>query len=420
MPIACRMTKYLFLFLIICSTAYLFPDDPPEPIITEIKFEGLEKTKESYIQDILKRFTGIPEKSLDLHEVETVLEELQLFSEIKLSVEQGEDGSVFLFIRVKEKFFFLPIPFFMYSSDNGFMGGAFVMDTNAFGIRDNYLVGGIFSKNIQLAFMSYSRPSRDAAHPGFSVSASFIHRDREERNSKNRRVIEYDTMGGSANVSVSDKISRHSEIEAGLGYDYTNIDAGKSCLGYEKKLKSFHSFSLNGGWKASFPELNEWFMSSKSLSAGGEISFLTTGKTAESVNIRISIQKPLPITRLRAIMQYSGYFSHNVPLAFLPSQTVVGTTIMPEKFHSAKMAGINTGLEVGILKIKYVVFSAYALLEQFTGEDFDSSLVMDFGYSTGIKMYLKTFAFPAIALGVSHNIMENDLKFSVAIGVGEF
>ena len=414
------MLKYLFLFILVFQAAYLFPDAHTEKSVTEIRFEGLKKTKESYVQAVLERFTKIPEKSLDLHEVETVLEELQLFSEIKVSLERGENGKSFIHIKVKEKFFFLPIPFFMYSSDQGFMGGAFVIDTNAFGIRDNYLVGGVFSKNIQMALMAYSRPSRDAAHPGFSVGAAFTHRDREEKNSKDRKMIEYNTMGGSLNVAVSDKISRHSEIEAGVGYNYTNIDTGKSCRGYEDELKSFHAFSLNGGWKVSVPELNEWFMSSRSVSIGGETAFLTTGKIAGSSEARILIQKPLPVTRLRVLMLYSGYISRNVPLALLPSQAAVGTTIMPEKFHSAAMAGINTGLEAGIFKMKYFVISAYALVEQFLGEDFDSSFVMDFGYSTGIKVYLKTFAFPALSVGFSHNVTENNMKFSFAIGVGGF
>ena len=177
---------------------------------------------------------------------------------------------------------------------------------------------------------------------------------------------------------------------------------------------------MNGGWDFSVSELNEWFMSEKSVSLGGEITFLTTGKRAESAEVRIVIQKPLPVTRLRVLTQYAGYFSQNVPLVLLPSQMIVGTTIMPDKFHSAKMAGIDLGLEVGIYKMKYFVISAYGLLEQFLGEDFGGLPVMDFGYSTGIKVYLKSFAFPAIAVGVSHDITQNSLKFSAAIGVGGF
>ena len=413
--------KYIIpLLLILFFSTGIFPQDSAEPSVTEIRFEGLEKTKESYMKAVLERFSEVPAASLDLHEVETALEELQLFSEIKVTLEKDEKGKSFLSIKVKEKFSFLPIPFLMYSSDQGFMGGAFVMDTNAFGIRDNYLIGGVFSKNIQMALMAYSRPSLDAAHLGFSVGAAFTHRDREEMNSRDEKMLEYDTMGGSVNVSVSDKITKHSRIEAGLGYNYTHIDFNKKYSEYKEKLSSFHAFSLNGGWDFSVSELNEWFMSEKSVSLGGEITFLTTGKRAESAEVRIVIQKPLPVTRLRVLTQYAGYFSQNVPLVLLPSQMIVGTTIMPDKFHSAKMAGIDLGLEVGIYKMKYFVISAYGLLEQFLGEDFGGLLVMDFGYSTGIKVYLKSFAFPAIAVGVSHDITQNSLKFSAAIGVGGF
>ena len=411
---------FLLFFIIFSFVSEIFPQDLTEQAVTEIRFEGLKKTKESYMKAVLERFSKVPSSSLDLHEVETALEELRLFSEIKVTLEKDENGNSFLNIKVKEKFSFLPIPFLMYSSDQGFMGGAFVMDTNAFGIRDNYLVGGVFSKNIQMALMAYSRPSLDAAHPGFSVGGAFTHRDREEKNSRDEKMLEYDTMGGSVNVSVSDKITKRSKILVGLGYNYTHIDFDKKYSEYKEKLRSFHAVTLEGGWNFTVPELNEWFMSEKSVRIGGDVTFLTTGARARSFDAEITIQQPLPVTRLRVLTHYAGYYSKYLPLALLPSQMVVGTTIMPEKFHSAKMAGIDLGLEVGIYKMKYFVISAYGLLEQFLGEDFGGSPVMDFGYSTGIKVYLKNFAFPAISVGVSHDITQNSLKFSAAIGVGGF
>ena len=414
------LTVFLIFFIVLSFTTGVFPQESAEAPVTEIRFEGLKKTKESYMRTVLERFSKIPKNSLDLHEVETALEELKLFSEIKVTLEQDENGAFFLNIRVKEKFSFLPIPFLMYSSDQGFMGGGFVMDTNALGIRDNYLAGGVFSKNIQMALMAYSRPSLDRAHPGFSVGAAFTHRDREEKNSRDRKMLEYDTMGGSVDVSLSDRITKRSRLSVGLGYNYTHIGFKKKYSEYKEKLKSFHAVKLGGGWSFSVPELNEWFMSEKSVRINGDVSFLTTGGRAPSFDIEITIQQPLPVTRMRVLSHYAGYYSKYLPLALLPSQMVVGTTIMPEKFHSARMAGIDLGLEVGIFKMKYFVISAYGLLEQFLGDDFDGSPVMDFGYSTGVRVYLKMFAFPAISVGVSHDITRNSLKFSAAVGIGGF
>ena len=408
------------LFPCFCAFAEENQDVKDGSLVSAIKIEGLGRTKESYMLSVLEKYVGISESRINLQEVKVTLEELELFSETEVSIQKDGNGATVLFIKVKEKLSFIPIPFFMYSSSTGFMGGAFVMDTNAFGIRDNYVVGGVFSKNIQLALMAYSRPSRDIRHPGFTVGASFNHRDNEEKNLSGRKIFEYNAMGGSVYASVSDKITAHSKINAGLRYSYTNVNVNKKYSEYKEKVKSFHAVTPGVGWEASFSSLNEWFLSVKSFSIDGGVTVLTSGSCAESLGLKLSIQHPLPVTRLRVLTQYAIYLSNDLPIPLRPTQMVVGTTIMPDKFHGTKMGGADLGLEAGILNTKYVMFSAYGLLEQFAGEDFDGSFVMNFGYSTGLKMYLKKIAIPAIAVGVSHNLMQNEIKFSATIGMGGF
>ena len=411
---------FIPLFQCFCAFAEENQDVKNGALVSAVKIEGLGRTKESYMLSVLGKYAGIPESRIDLHEVKVTLEELELFSETEVSLKKDENGASVLFIKVKEKWSFIPVPFFMYSSSTGFMGGAFVMDTNAFGIRDNYVVGGVFSKNIQLALMAYSRPTRDIRHPGFTVGASFNHRDNEEKNLSGEKIFEYNAMGGSVYAAVSDKITAHSKINAGLRYSYTNAGVKKKYTEYKEKVKSFHAITPGVGWDVSFSSLNEWFLSVKSFSIDGAVTVLASGSCAESLGFKFTIQYPLPVTRLRVLTQYALYLSNNLPVPLRPTQMVVGTTIMPDKFHGTKMGGADFGLEVGILNTKFVMFSAYGLLEQFAGEDSDGSFVMNFGYSTGLKMYLKKLAIPAIAVGVSHNLMQNEIKFSATIGMGGF
>lgn len=237
---------YLVLFFLIITFLPCFSvfaeenqDVKNGALVSALKFEGLERTKESYMFAVLGKYVGTPESRIDLHEVKVTLEELELFSETEVSLKKDENGASVLFIKVKEKWSFIPVPFFMYSSSTGFMGGAFVMDTNAFGIRDNYVLGGVFSKNIQLALMAYSRPSRDIKHPGFTVGASFNHRDNEEKNLSGKKIFEYNAMGGSVYAAVSDKITAHSKINAGLRYNYTNAGVKKKYAEYKKKSNLF-------------------------------------------------------------------------------------------------------------------------------------------------------------------------------------
>ena len=395
--------------------------EPPAPVahpINEIKIVGLKKTRESYMQQVLKKYLGQDRNDIDLIDVETTLEEQGLFSEYEAALDYNEDGEMILLITVQEKISFIPLPFAMYSSNTGFMGGLMVMDTNAFGVKDNYVVGGVFSKSMQMGVMSFSKPSLSRTQPGFSVFATGSHRNNEFTDSNDDTVLEYMGIGATAGLTVTDKITEHSQLSAGLGYNFNYLDPDDDYPAYEDELETYHAFSLNGGWRVHFSTLNDWFLSDKTASINGTMTFSTTGKKTPSVTASASVQQPLPIARLRLLGNVSGYYSKNPAVVMCPSQNVVGTTIMPGNFHAEKMFGTTAGLEFGVAKLPIATLSVYGLYELFLSEDWNGSNLLNQGYSAGAKLYLKKIAFPAMALGFSHNLTKNKAKFSVALGVG--
>lgn len=388
-----------------------------ESLITRITFTGLKRTRESYMQAVLKKYHGIPAQKLDMGELETTLREQELFSEISAACEPSENGECVLHITVKEKIAFLPIPFAMYSSGTGFMGGLAVIDTNAFGVKDTYLLAGAFSSSMQTAITMFSKPSLSLDKPGFTASGMFMHRGNELHDGSDSCVLDYRTIGGGASVSLTDKLTEHTNASLGVRYAYTNISLDEGYAAYSDEFKTHHAFSATAGWNARFPQSNEWFLSAKSMMLAGDFTFFSTGGQAQSVSAQITIQQPFPITRLRFIFHGAGHLSHNAPFSMWESQSAVGTTIMPNDFASQRMLGLHTGFEFGIVKAKIATFSIYALYEQFFGEDFDGEGILNFGYSAGVKMYLSKIAFPALSLGISHNLSARTLKFSAVLGI---
>ena len=114
-------------------------------VITKINFDGLKRTKESYMQSELEEFLYQNADRSTLMQAKTKLTFSGLFSDIAVSYTQTSESEVSLDISVKEKISFLPVPFAMYTTSTGFMGGLVVMDMNAFGIKDMAMVGGFFS-----------------------------------------------------------------------------------------------------------------------------------------------------------------------------------------------------------------------------------------------------------------------------------
>lgn len=388
-----------------------------EARITRISFAGLKRTRESYMQTVLQKYLGIPARELDLGSVEVTLRDQGLFSEIAAVCEADGSGECTLRITVKEKISFLPIPFAMYSSGTGFMGGLAVIDTNAFGVRDTYLFGGAFSKSMQTAITMFSKPSLSLKKPGFNASALFVHSGSELHDGNDSLVLDYRTIGGKASVSLTDKLSEHMSAAIGARYAYTNVSLEEDYAAYASVFKTHHAFSATAEWSARFPEANEWFLSEKSIRLSGDLTFFSTGGNSQSMNAQFTFQQPLPAARLRILAKGAGHISRGEPFSMWESQAAVGTTIMPSDFASQKMLGIHLGVEFGIVKAKIATFSIYGLYEQFFGEDFDGSGILNFGYSAGVKMYLSKIAFPALSAGVSHNLSQRRLKFSAVFGI---
>ncbi|MDE5614200.1 MAG: hypothetical protein K2I74_06080, partial [Treponemataceae bacterium] len=126
--------KNLLCFAAVALASYAFGAE-----ITSVRFSGLKRTRESYMQKVLAQFVGADSDVLDLGEVETVLRSEGLFSEIAVSF--SEDGAT-IHVAVTEKWSFIPLPFCSYTND-GFMGGLILMDNNAFGQKNTLMVGGV-------------------------------------------------------------------------------------------------------------------------------------------------------------------------------------------------------------------------------------------------------------------------------------
>ncbi len=116
-----------------------------QTIVGEVKFDGLKKTKVSYLNRYLKLSKGAPFDSATLRSDVQSLENLQLFSEINYALSY-DSNSVFIVYTVKEKLTLLPL-------------------INFGGIRDNFF--------LQLGFTNYNWLGK-----GGRLSSHYMYYDR--------------------------------------------------------------------------------------------------------------------------------------------------------------------------------------------------------------------------------------------------
>lgn len=85
------------------------------------------------MQNTLERFLKTEDTPKNLHAIETALQAEGIFEKILIQPEQiPETGETQINITLKEKITFIPVPFAAVSNGK-FMGGAMVMNMNAFG-----------------------------------------------------------------------------------------------------------------------------------------------------------------------------------------------------------------------------------------------------------------------------------------------
>lgn len=402
--------------------------------ISKINFTGLKKTKESYIQNHYKSYLGKKNNEIDLHTLETELQQEGLFETIELSYSEIDENSVSLEINVKEKISFIPLPFASYSS-KGLSGGLIVMDTNAFGVKDMFMVGGMVSKYDLIGFAMFEQPPKENWIPGLSVFVSGGKstqkiKDLEDDDDK---VFEYKNIGFSTKLGLSEKIGKYSNVKTSIAYNFSNTDEdSKIILPINDSIKSG---SIGLSWTTSFSDWNGYFMSSKSLRIAGEIfrnfgldsnTNLTT-YTQEYYGM-LSIQQPFLSPRLR-LVGTAGFNlikpeeDKDLHLANYTNEGKVGITILPGEFRTNKIFETTAGFEFAIKKFSFGLLSFYGNYEFVWTDDFavkyDNKTKLEFmhGPNGGLRLYLSKIAFPAVALGVSYNVTKKYVQSSASIGI---
>lgn len=383
-------------------------------VITEIRVNGLKKTRQSHMQTLLKKYRDIPTDRLDLHDVETTLQQIGLFSESDVELRQSDDGNAVLVITVTEKLSFIPLPF-VAVMDGKFMGGGVIMDTNAFGVQQAFIVGGIFSSTTMMGIATYAKPSMGLTKPGFSVSGSGRKSHADVVTMDGDTVLKYDAIGFNARFALSDQLTEHSSASASVSYSQNAIDHDD---GYDYvAADSYKAVAVDASWRLSVADWNGWFLSSKGVEVGGGIRFYQNGDRAPAAAIHVDVEQPLFTPRLRFIGRAGGNWRHNDHISQLDGGSAVGVVILPDDFRSARLAGASGGFEFAFAKTRQMLFSVYANYQAVCAEDSDARLRLTHGISGGTKMYLSKVAFPALAFGVAYNVPLRLFKSSFSLGM---
>ena len=433
------MKKLLGIFCAVCLSFSLFAQEVENPdpqeiqieeteldqnlVVSKINFVGLKKTRDSYIQSKVEKFTGKPLAETDLHELETAIQLEGLFDDIHISTAQTSDTEAEITVSVKEKITFIPLPFAMASS-SGFMAGGVVMDTNAFGRKDNFMIGGFFSNSGKTGMASFSKPPKSNGIPGFSIFVSGGLSNPELVDLEEDTILKYKSIGFSGSLSLSEKLGEHFSISNSYGYRYLSTEADDDYPLFPEEKLHIGKVALSFGYSRS--DWNGVFMSTNFASVSAAAG-LTNSEDEDyrhpfGLSFAIGEQHPIFVDRLRMYQKISGYYGKKNHISDYKGQGAASVNILPGSFSTERIVGGNAGLEVAVAKFSWAMLSIYGdyqlvYTKKNTLLEDDDEYEFMHGPNGGVRFYLSKIAFPALSMGLAYNVTKNYWQFAAEMGV---
>ncbi|MBQ4378862.1 MAG: hypothetical protein II821_06670 [Treponema sp.] len=390
--------------------------------ITKINFTGLKKTRKSYMQSRVKKFIGEPLSEENMHDLETALQCEGLFNDIHIQTEKTSDTESEINISVKEKITFIPVPFAMYSN-SAFTAGGIVMDTNAFGRKDMFMVGGFFSKNNKSGLAAFSKNPGEHGIPGVALFFMGSKKSPEYNNLSDDTVVKFDALAFNVSISLSEKLSENITFSHGIGLKTSSTEEMSDYKGLCPESIKIGSTSLSLGYSKS--DWNGIFMSTNSAAISADFGFSNSDnkdlRYPMGFSFSIGEQHPIIWDRLRMYQKIAGFYGINNHIISYQSQSAGAVTILPGDLSTNRIIGGNAGFEFAIHKFKWGMISVYGDYQAVYVQDFTASNDGDYefeqGLNGGMRVYLAKIAFPALAMGVAYNATQNRAQFSASIGI---
>ena len=389
------------IFISLCSRIFAAP-------ITKFNFYGLKKTDQSYLQHTLEVFLQQEDTPETLHNIETVLQAEGIFEEILIHPEEiPQTGQTQINITLKEKITFIPVPFAAVSNGK-FMGGAIVMNMNAFGNKTMLMSGAMFSSTETMALFAISKQPETKNSLGYSLFTGFSRQKIRLANLRDEDFLELNHIGAKISVALQKKLSDSTMVSLGIG----------GSGGYVKQFEDKTSLTANlsGELNHGKNDWNGWFLNIRALKLSGEVHYDFFKNTPfQKAKGEIIFQHPLT-QRLRLCSSLSQSMANNASIIEWSGENSVGITILPTDFKSPNISGATAGLELALKKFNFGLISLYGNYQAVYAEDTDENFEFCQGVACGTRLYLSKIAFPAFALGVSRNFTTRDFFWSVSLG----
>jgi hypothetical protein len=401
--------------------AFIFAEESPNNTITSIRVTGLKRTKPIVIKYALEKFIGKDASKVDLTAVHAAIMDTGVVEPIAEGITDDPDGNgKVLDVQVREKWTFIPTPIGMVDSDGNWSIGAFLLDANTFGLRDQFVVGAMYGQAGWLGMASYTYTAEKDHVPDINISGSYSSKQITYATENNKTLMQFNRQSFKANLGASYPITNFFKAAFSISYlrnslveknnaDWWDKDPGFQpsnymAAGFTPRLILHHS-----SWDG-------YLLADQAASLDYSAYLGLEGSSFYSTSFR-GLYKGVIIPGFLYTAAGGATYISNDGFVLKPTISSFGVNIMPRNFSARSFVGGALGLEKYLYKFRWCTISLLASYQTLWAHTIFGETVFGHGPAGSIRLDLNRIAIPAMGFGVAYNVKAQEFQWFFNVGM---
>jgi hypothetical protein len=383
--------------------------------ITAVSVRGLKRTKPHVAEYPLQKFIGQDGMLLDFNDVHAAIIGTGILEPLSIGVEPAPDREgLVLVVDVREKWAFFPFPVFFMDSGGAMQGGGALMDANAFGLNDSFIVAGLYGNSGWLASVIYSYTPERKHLPGWSVMGMYGRQNQRDTDQHGAELRNYEGISIVGSLGIQYPATEYLTASASFSLSRQEVSDGDHPR--EVPDRDIFAGSINPSLELSRSHWDGFLLSQQRSSLGYALMLSPDYAPLHTFSVRGNYEWSIIPGFKASLSGGIRYIPHSLPV-LEASASAVGITILPNSFSAQNFAGASLGFEKYLYKFSQ---GTLAFLASYQGVYSYGPILgdqFDHGVSASVNFYLSRIAVPALGFGVSYNVAKDEHIGVFSIGM---
>ncbi|MDR2111065.1 MAG: hypothetical protein LBP32_07135 [Spirochaetaceae bacterium] len=400
-------------FLLFLTAAAGAPAQELGPI-TGFSVSGLKRTKPHVAEQPLRQFLGREASLVDPNDVRAAVMDTGILEPISVEIVDAGDGSgKILAVLVREKWSIFPLPMFFIGSGGMSLGGFFI-DSNAFGLNDKMILGGMYSSKSWMVMTMYINTPDRAGFFGWNIGGFYSREERTDTDQKNRAVRRFNLDSINASAGINYPLS--DILTPSLNFSFYDRILRETGDPLEAPETGAMALGVSPGISLRKTDWDGYLLSRQSISLEYTYTIGIRYPSSHSASILAAYERSL-IPGFKAGLRTGIVYAPRAASLFESPPSSVQIDILPRSFSARNYAGASADVEKYLFQFSFGTLSALLSYQIVWSEGPLLGSRFDHGVMGAVRFYLSRLAIPALGFGMAYNVAARYFQCSFNIGI---